>query len=187
MDLLTAALACSLHHDEALVRALVSVQSEGQQFFVGDFAEMKGNGNAKSIDEAKVLVTQVQGKRHPVGVGLLGIPLEWVVALERDEDDAWDGCGNIAIGTTKLAAFDYQCRGSQVTAWRKGAARRPPALTSAANRTCVLRKFANALALPSAFLAAVFKELYSRTEPEGPIPGKRQQAAAGVEDQGWEK
>jgi hypothetical protein len=189
MDLLTAALACSLHHDPALVRALVEVQSEGHRFFVGDFEEMRGNGTAKDAGEAGALVKQVQGKHHALGVGLLGIPFHWAVDLDRPEDDLWDGCGNIAIGTTRLAEFDYQCRGRQVKAWRRGAARRPPpAVSSAANRVCVVKKFAGALGLPSTFLTAVFKAVFSASAGDVPRTESADSEKIGADaEEGWDR
>jgi hypothetical protein len=152
MDVLTAILACTMHNDPALVRGIINVNSEGKQYWVGDFTELRGNGNARNAAEAERLVLEVRKKGHVVAVGLMGVPQEWAGLYGRTAGELWGSCANVEVGSAKLSDFDYQCRG-------KG--KRQP-IASARNRACILGKYAGALGLPKAFVADVLRDVFTQ-------------------------
>jgi hypothetical protein len=172
MDLLTAVLACSLHPDDQLVRAIVQVQSEGQQLFVGDLTELKGTDSARTIAEAGTLLAGVERKGHRAALGLMGVSPAWAVQFDHQPSELWGACINISVGTAKLSEFDYECRHPKRRPG--GPASRPAPLTSGRNRICILRRYARQLLLPPTFLRSVMTAIASPppptppAQPEGP-------------------
>ena len=162
MDLLAAILACSLHPDEALVRALVEIQSRGNVYFVGDLATLKTNDSLKSAEAALLFAEDVHQHGGRPAVGLLGIPLDWAARYGRSPVDLFDGCTNVAIGTAALAEYRDQCSPERQERWRGAATptrRRTGHRTEpSAMRTCVITHFAEDLGLASE-PAAVLRRL----------------------------
>jgi hypothetical protein len=173
MDLLTAAvLACSLHPDEGLVRALVQGQSQGTQYFVGDLTDLKGSA-ARERAEASARLLTVESKGHRAALGFLGLPADWAEAYGHEKTDLWDACVNISVGTAKLSEFDYECRKT----------RRPRASRTVANRSCVIRRFAHALDLAppqvTLFVSGILMNLRDMTH-RPPMRGSRPEAPTGA-------
>src|SRR5438105_2595817 len=110
MDVLTAILACSLHLDDQLVRAIVEIQSEGHEFFVGDLTELASDDSTRTLEAARAAVARLRVKGHRPAFGLMGVPPEWARAYDHDPERLWDACVNVSIGTAKLSEFDYECR-----------------------------------------------------------------------------
>jgi hypothetical protein len=152
MDLLALILTCSLHPDDALVRAVIDVQSAGHVYFVGDLSSLESNDSARDVEAARALLEKVRFRGHRAALGLLGVPPEWAVAFGRPVEALWDGCANISVGTARLSEYDYQCRAPD-----KKRRRRP---TASSNRMCILKKFAAELALPTVFVGEVLSRAH---------------------------
>jgi hypothetical protein len=171
LDVLTAVLACSLHPDPTLVRALVRTVSEEKPLFVGDFSSMTGNNGAASVQEAEVLVSEVLGKDHLVVVGLMGVPREWAQIYNREPGTLWDSCTNIGIGTAKLSEFAAECRSTEARGRRRSRTSHFD-VTSSRARTCLLRKYAQALGLPANWPGLVLAEAFGlNSRSKVPAPG----------------
>ena len=170
MDVLTAILACSLHPDESLVRAVVHVQSAGHTFFVGDLTALESDDSARNAAGAEQLLDRVRQRGHRAAVGLMGVPVEWAEIYARGTKELWDSCANISVGTARLSEFDYECR--------KGAKKARRAASSTMSRTCVLRRYAKELGLPAEFIAEVLRRVAVEKAPARPL------APSGL-DNGW--
>ena len=172
MDLLAAILACSLHPDEALVRALIETQSRGNVYFVGDLATLKTNDSLKSAEAALLFAEDLRQHGGRPAVGLLGIPLEWAARYGRSPVDLFDGCTNVGIATAALAEYRDQCSSVRHDHHRGVAAsrRRRTAHGSetTATRTCVLARFADDLGLASE-PAAILRSLTAKGG-RAPVP-----------------
>jgi hypothetical protein len=151
MDLLTVIVACSLHPDDALVRAIIDVQSAGHVYFVGDLSSLESNDSARDLAAARALVEKVRDRGHRAALGLLGLPPEWAEAFSRPVEALWDACTNVAVGTARLSEYDYQCRATD----RKRRHRH-----AASHRACILRRFATDLVLPPVFVGEVLSRAH---------------------------
>ena len=152
MDVVTLILACSLYPDDALVRALISVQSQDNPYFVGDLATLKTSDRLMSPDAAMVETEAISRKDGRPAVGLLGIPIDWAGRFDKEPRELFDPCTNIAVGTAMLSEFETECRPKGSSKVRKHSGRNG----GNALRSCVLRKFAQGLGLtgaPAAVLA----------------------------------
>ena len=160
MDVLAIVLACSLHPDDGLVRALVDVQSSGNVFFVGDLATLKTNESLSSAEAALRYAEDLVKHGGRPAVGLLGIPLSWAARHGKSSVELFDGCTNVAIGTAAFAEYHARCtpaalRPSRERARLPRASRRARNRDVGALRACVLSRFALDLGLtatPSAIL-----------------------------------
>ena len=154
MDVLAIILACSLHPDDALVRTLVDVQSEGNVYFVGDLKTLKSKDWLKSADAALQYADELRSQGGRPAVGLLGIPLDWASRYGRTPIELFDACTNIAVGTAAFAEYQSRCSADRghpkhpkTTGHRRQARQ---AFATAASRTCILTRFARDLGLSSA-------------------------------------
>lgn len=165
MDLLAAILACSLHPDEALVRALVEIQSRGNVYFVGDLATLKTNDSLKSAEAALLFAEDLRQHRGRPAVGLLGIPLDWATRYGRAPIELFDGCTNVAIATAALAEYRDQCSSARKDLYRgaatHGRRRTAHRTETTAIRTCVIARFADDLGLASE-PAAILRSLTTK-------------------------
>ena len=165
MDILAIILACSLHPDDQLVRALIDVQSGGNVYFVGDLATLQTKDSLGSVEEALRVADDIRQHGGRPAVGLLGVPLDWASRYGRSPADFFDACTNIAIGTAGLSEYAAGCAGSarRFLPHRAGARRprRAVILDFAPGRTCVLSRLAADLGL-KAEPAAVLKAIAAR-------------------------
>jgi hypothetical protein len=141
MDVLAAVLACSLHADDRLVRAIVESASEGNAFAVVEAApqeEPDPRASPHSADEALARSAEIGARGGTPLFGLMQIPLTWGEMYGRSNRDLLDPCVNISIGTAMLSWFDRECAsGAKAkrklpSTWDTGTARR---------RECVLHKY----------------------------------------------
>jgi hypothetical protein len=167
MDVLAIILACSLHHDDALVRTLVDVQSGGNVYFVGDLATLKTNDSLTSADAALRYAEEMRRHGGRPAVGLLGVPLDWAGRYGRAPIELFDACTNIAIASAALAEYHDRCSGAiSVGAHSrrgKGRASKRRNSYSTPQRFCVLSSLARDLGLSSAPAA-----ILGRLEPDRP-------------------
>jgi hypothetical protein len=160
VDVLAIILACSLYPDDALVRALVDIQSSGNILFVGDLATLKTNETLPSAEAALRYAEYLAKHGGRPAVGLLGIPLSWAARYGRSPIELFDGCTNVAISTAAFAEYHARCTPARLRPVRARAqlprgSRRPRHLDVGASRACVLSRFALDLGLtatPSAIL-----------------------------------
>lgn len=161
MDVLAVILACSLYPDDALVRALVEIQSEGNVYFVGDTSTLQSKDGLKSAEDALHVADGIRAHGGRPAVGLLGLPLDWAARYERSPRELFDGCTNIAIGTAALAEYHDSCAKHSRSPLRSRSGHRAPVrqrqLDSPTLRSCVLDQFAADLGVkgqPAAILRA---------------------------------
>jgi hypothetical protein len=165
MDLLALILACSLHPDDALVRTLIDVQSEGNVYFVGDLKTLKSKDGFKSADAALQYAEELRAQGGRPAVGLLGIPLDWASRYGRAPIELFDACTNIAVGTAAFAEYHERCSPHRLREARpRDAGRRRRArgtFVRTADRACILTLFARDLGVtgkPAAILSRISPE-----------------------------
>jgi hypothetical protein len=167
MDLLSLLLTCSLHFDDALVRALAESNSHANPYFVFDpsldLTQLDPPPEPKSLADALARADEVSAKHAVPLLGLMEVPPGWMASFGRELAEAFDPCINIAVGTAMLSEFDAACarpigaHGSMAT--RPGAGR----------RACVLGKYADAVHMPE-LVAIVSLELkFQRPAPPVPV------------------
>lgn len=172
MDVLAIILACSLHHDDALVRALVEVQSQGNVYFVGDLATLKTKDSLASAEEALRFAEELRRHGGRPAVGLLGIPLDWAGRYERSPIELFDACTNVAVATAAFAEYQDRCA-AQHSHGRPSMHKRPArprrrVVARATLRVCVLSLFARDLGLQSAPAAILRRVLDAGTAAAAP-------------------
>jgi hypothetical protein len=143
MDVVLALIvACSLHHDDALVRAFIQKVSDGNAYFVGDLATVTSHDHVQSLPEALALVAEIEKQGGRAAVGLMAVPVEWAARYGRQPADLFDGCINIAIGTDAMDRFAGGClaRTGRRLGHTTGSAR-PARWRLVASRGCILRRF----------------------------------------------
>ena len=181
MDVLAIILACSLHPDDGLVRALVDVQSSGNVFFVGDLATLRTNDSLSSAEAALRYAEDLAKHGGRPAVGLLGIPLSWGPRYGRAPIELFDGCANIAIATAAFAEYQARCAPARLRAPRERVrVRRSPRRTRHPDvtvyRACVLSRFASDLALtatPAALLRRLAANAGSSLDDGADAPPER--------------
>jgi hypothetical protein len=163
VDVLAIILACSLHPDDALVRALVEVQSGGNAYFVGDLATLKTNDALTSPEAALRYAEDLAKHGGKPAVGLLGVPLSWASRYGRSPIDLFDACTNVSVATAAFAEYQQRCAPARLRTSREPAPsprgrhrRRRPNV--AGERACVLSRFALDLGLTAA-PAAILRRL----------------------------
>ena len=145
MDVLAIVLACSLHPDDALLRALVDVQSGGNPYFVGDLATLKTNDALTSAGVALQYAENLAKYGGKPAVGLLGVPLSWAGRYGRPSIDLFDPCTNVAVATAAFAEYAQDCARPSRAAHGLRAKRPRPARdarSSHGQRACILSHFA---------------------------------------------
>lgn len=163
MDVLAIILACSLHPDDALVRALVDVQSSGNAYFVGDLATLKTNDALTSAESALRYAEDLAKHGGKPAVGLIGVPLSWASRYGRSPVDLFDACTNVAVATAAFAEYQQRCAPARLRASRHlpfspAARRRRRSPDLAAERACLLSQFGLDLGL-KATPAAILRRL----------------------------
>jgi hypothetical protein len=136
-------LSCSLHADDALVRAFVKRVSDDNVYFVGDLATVTSHDHASTVGEALALVAAIEKRGGRPALGLMAIPLDWAERYGRSPRELFDGCLNIAIGTDIMETFASGCARKS---WSRHPARRHHHRIGA-YRVCILERFDRELGL----------------------------------------
>jgi len=172
VDVLAVILACSLHPDDQLVRALIAVQSRGNANFVGDLATLKTNDTLPSPEAALRFADDLERSGGRPAVGLLGVPLAWASRYGLSHRALFDACTNIAVGTAALDGDRIACESQ--TAGRSPSAvirrsRNRRRATRRAVRACLLAAFAKDLGLvgSAAAVLAAMPAIRSPSPPAG--------------------
>jgi hypothetical protein len=141
MDVFAAILTCSLHSDDALVRAIVD------NAHANPFAVLTPELDASAAAPAPASYEGAVAQLHDASVhglrpllGLMQVPAEWAEMFGRVPEDLLEPCVNVSIGTAMLSAFDYACTHT--------AKRAQATAPSATRRTCVARRYALAIGMP---------------------------------------
>jgi hypothetical protein len=194
VDVLAIILACSLHPDDALVRALVDVQSGGNAYFVGDLATLKTKDTLASPEAALRYAEDLRRHGGRPAVGLLGIPLKWAGRYGRAPIELFDGCINVAVATAAFHEYQASCAAPHARALRGRSAsesrRARRHVAPAALRSCLLLRFARDLGLQAA-PAAILQRLSPAAsapphEATDPPPQRSYVFVGGAEDKGAE-
>jgi hypothetical protein len=156
MDLLSILLACNLYTaDEPLVRAIAQSNSHGNVFSVVDpaldYRDVEVHPEPKTLDAALARVEEVVSKGGRPLLGLMQVPMPWMAMFGRDPKDAFDACINVSIGTAMLSALDHECAadaGPRAEPIARRPGRLPQTSTFTPQRTCVVRKYGQAIGMP---------------------------------------
>jgi hypothetical protein len=156
MDLLGILLACSLYPaDEPLVRAIAQSNSHGNTFSVVDpsmdYRQVEVAPEPKTLEAAVARLDEVTAKGGRPLLGLMQVPPAWMTMFGREPRDAFDPCINVSVGTAMLSALDHECvasAGPGVQRVGRGKRRLPDLVTLGPQRTCVVRKYGLAIAMP---------------------------------------
>lgn len=156
----------------------MDVQSGGNAYFVGDLTTLKTNDALASPEAALQFAEDLRRHGGKPAVGLLGIPLEWAGRYGRPPIELFDGCINVAVATAAFQAYQADCAPPHhPPSLRNGAANRSRGIRRhvdpAAQRSCLLLRFANDLGLQAA-PAAFLRRLATGTSMQ---PGKNRNTA----------
>lgn len=167
MDLPSILLTCSLHFDDALVRAVAESNSHANPYFVFDpsldLTQLDPPPEPKNLADALALADEIRAKHAVPLLGLMEVPPTWMAAFGRELAEAFDPCTNIAVGTAMLSEFDAAC--AHPPGGRGSMAMRP----AVGRRACVLSKYADAVHMPE-LVAIVSLELkFQRPAPPVPV------------------
>jgi hypothetical protein len=177
MDVLSAVVACSLFLDDQLVRAVIQVNSQGNPLFVGDTISLVSYDSVKTPDQARHVLEVISEKKGRAVVGLMGVPPEWGAALDYSTEQLWDACINVSVATAKLSAFSYDCAHPSGRSPRRAPARPRPERFSPTTRACVLKRYGQAVGIPT-FAAAVLKAIEQDSSSDGTPAGEAEAADA---------
>lgn len=162
MHVLAALLTCSLYADDALVRAIAR-RADDNAFAVIDPAlapDVDPTEPApRTLEAAALRVHNIAAYGRTALVGVMQVPVAWGASFGREEKELFDPCVNVSIGTAMLSSFAYAC------ARTKRQEPHPRALAARSLRTCVLRRYAEAIGTPD-LESAVAETL--RYEPPAP-------------------
>ena len=109
MDVLALILACSVYPDDALVRAMVELASQGNPTFVGDVTTLSTFDKSASVNDAERIVSELNRQGGRPVIGLLGLPPAWAQRYGRSRSELYDGCINLWVGTAVLAGHHDAC------------------------------------------------------------------------------
>ena len=164
MDVLAIILACSLHPDDQLVRTLVSVQSSGNPFFVGDLKTLKTNDSLRSAEVALRFAEDLHAHGGRPAVGLLGVPLDWAPRFGRAPIDLFDACTNVSIATAMFADYYQRCAASRAGPASHRKHRRATGHSDLERaRYCVVTSFARDLGVKTA-APVILRELLANDQ-----------------------
>jgi hypothetical protein len=164
MHVLAAILTCSLHGDDALVRAIVDNVHDNPFAIVTP--ELDPDTDAASsapqtLDAAVAQLREVTAHGGEPLLGLMQAPVAWASAFGRSPEDLFDPCINVSIGSAMLSAFDYACARSAGA----GAPKTTPAPGFASRRGCALRRYAQAIQMPELTTVVALTLRYQRATP----------------------
>jgi hypothetical protein len=187
MDVLAIILACSLHPDDALVRALARIRSNDNVYFVGDLATLKTRDGLTTAADALRVAQELERQGGRPAVGLLGVPLEWAARYGRAPIELFDACTNVALATSAFTEYAQRCAPHPRATYgvRSKRSRRGREVRSAqAARACILSRFAKDLGLlstPAAILRSLSPEAEVAPGDADDGPAQRSQVFGGVD------
>jgi hypothetical protein len=159
MDVLAAILTCSLHGDDALVRAIVDNAHDNPFAVLTPELDAATDPQPHTLDAAVAQLKAAAADGGEPRLGLMQVPAPWASAFGRKPQDLFEPCINISIGTAMLSEFDYVCAKSKPT--------QAPA-AAAARRACTLRLYAEAIRMPELVTVAMLGIRYQRAPPTLP-------------------
>jgi hypothetical protein len=165
VDLVATILACSLHFDDALVRALAQSNSRGNPNFVFDPTVEPARDPRpppRTAVDALAVAEQILAKHAVPLLGLMQVSPAWMAAFGRHLADAFDPCSNIAVGSAMLSEFDGEC------------SRNPPhdpKTRTTDQRACVLRHYADALQMPELVAVVTLELRFQRASSQAGLSG----------------
>jgi hypothetical protein len=171
MHVLAAILTCSLHGDDALVRAIVDNVHDNPFAIVTpelDPDTESASTAPQTLDAAVAQLREVTAQGGEPLLGLMQVPVVWASAFGRNPEDLFDPCVNVSIGSAMLSGFDYACARSGGA----GAPKTPPASGFASRRGCALRRYAQAIQMPELTTIVTLTLRYQRATraPESDAP-----------------
>jgi hypothetical protein len=167
MDVLAAILTCSLHADDALVRAIVdNAHDNPLSILTPDLDPETGAAVSapQTLDEATRQLAEITAHGNRPLVGLMQVPIAWASGFGREATDLFDPCINISIGTAMLSEFDSAC----AKATGAGAPKTSPITTVAARRRCSVQRYAQAIHMPDLATVVTLELRYQRSAPALP-------------------
>jgi hypothetical protein len=197
MDVLAALLTCSLHADDALVRAIVDNAHDNPLSILTPELDPETGAVAsapQTLDEATRRLQAITAHGGRPLVGLMQVPTDWASDFGREATDLFDPCINVAIGTAMLSEFDSACAKAAGTPAPKASL--VAALTT--RRRCSVQRYARAIQMPDLATVATLELRYRRSAaappndaPIFPLPPERRWgsdcvfvAATSLEQQG---
>jgi hypothetical protein len=145
MTLLAAVLTCSLHNDDALVRAIADNAHDNPYAIVNlevDPDEIPAPTPPRTLDAAVAQLNDLLAQGITPVIGLMQVPVTWAASFGREPQELFDPCINVSIGSAMLSAYDYACTHTK----RPGHPTKPPG--PRARRACVLHRYAEAVGMP---------------------------------------
>lgn len=104
MDLVTMILACSLYPDNAILNAMVELNSQNNPLMVS-------GKPFKSAKTAEVYVQAKQASQAAFEIGLLQIPSQWVAHRPVSIEELLRPCKNMIVATQILNETQLKCQG----------------------------------------------------------------------------
>jgi hypothetical protein len=149
MDVLAAILTCSLHADDALVRAIIdNAHDNPLAIFTPDLDPATGSlsSTPETLGTAVAQLGEITSHGGRALVGLMQIPVAWASTFGREPQDLFDPCINLSIGSAMLSEFDYWCARAKASQSNQLVASR---------RACVLPRYAEAIRMPELVTVAM--------------------------------
>jgi hypothetical protein len=170
MHVLAAILTCSLHGDDALVRAIVDNVHDNPFAIVTPELDpdTEAASNApQTLDAAVAQLREVTAHGGEPLLGLMQVPIAWASAFGRNPEDLFDPCINISIGSAMLSGFDYACAPVR-QAHMQRSSRTGTSSAQPLRRTCVVRKYAEAIGMPDLATVVTLDLRYLQLTLEAP-------------------
>ncbi len=146
MNIFAAVLTCSLHADDALVRAIVDNAHGNPYTLINPELDPEAAASAtppRALDAAVAQLNELLSEGVEPLIGVMQVPVAWASTFGRQPADLFDPCINITIGSAMLSAYDYDCAHPKASAFSTA-----PKAAQPARRLCVLRRYAAAIRTP---------------------------------------
>jgi hypothetical protein len=169
MDALVAILACSLYRDDPLVRAIVdNAQGNPYAILTPQLDPDTGSLSSapKTLDAAVAELRDLIAQGAAPLLGLMQVPVAWASTFGRAPRDLFDPCINVSIGSAMLSEFSYACAAPKIAATGQ---KRSASSALAAQRGCVLRRYAEAVRSPELTTVVTLTLRYQHTAPSVPL------------------
>ncbi len=109
MDLVTLVLACSVYPNNAVVNAMVEINSQNNPYVVS-------GQPYKTREQALAQVDQLKAAGQSFEIGLMQIPDFWVTNKSASMNELLRPCKNMVVATQILNKLLNECNGSQTCA-----------------------------------------------------------------------